>query len=103
MDKGDFVGRHALSRVDKIPLDKLLVGLTTPGTAPADGAAIWNGSDYVGYVTSSTWSPVLDQGVMLGWVDMVDGHVPETLLVEELVATRSATPFYDPSGARARG
>lgn len=104
MNKGDFIGRQALLRTDAIPLDKMLVGLTTDGpVAPFEGAVIWNGATYAGYVTSSFWSPMLGKGVMLGWVDLVDGELPEALTIEGIEATITMPPFYDPDGGRARG
>jgi len=104
LDKGDFIGRDAVVRTNQIPLDKMLVGLTTAGTtAPIDGAVIWNGAEYSGYVTSSFWSPQLQKGVMLGWVSLEDGEVPESLTVDGLDANVASLPFYDPDGSRARG
>ncbi|NND04706.1 MAG: hypothetical protein HKN91_18190 [Acidimicrobiia bacterium] len=104
MNKGDFIGRQALLRTNDIPLDKMLVGLTVEGpAAPFEGAAIWNGDAYAGYVTSSTWSPILQKAVMLGWVDLVDEHLPESVVIEGLTASISMPPFYDPDGGRARG
>jgi len=82
----------------------MLVGLTVEGpTAPFEGAAIWNGAAYAGYVTSSTWSPMLEKGVMLGWVDLVGDELPESVTIEGLEAIISMPPFYDPDGGRARG
>ena len=103
MSAGDFIGRAAIARTDEIPLDKKLVGMTTEGTAPFEGAVIWNGDEFAGFVTSSFFSPTLNKGVMLGWIDLIDGQVPSTAIVEGLSATVSPLPFYDPSGARARG
>lgn len=102
MDSGDFVGRQALLRTDRIPLDKQLVGLEMDGVAPFEGAVIWNGDDYAGYVTSASWSDTLGKGVMLGWLDMVDGALPETVTIEGHQARRVSVPFYDPDGGRAR-
>lgn len=104
MNKGDFIGRQALLRTNQIPLDKMLVGLTTEGpVAPFEGAVIWNGATYAGYVTSSCFSPTLGKGVMLGWVDLVDENLPDSLTIEGLEATITMPPFYDPVGGRARG
>lgn len=104
MDKGDFVGRQALLRTNAIPLDKMLVGLTVHGpTAPFEGAAIWNQRTYAGYVTSSFWSPTLERGVMLGWVDLEGAELPTAVTIEGLEARVTMPPFYDPDGGRARG
>ena len=37
MDKGDFIGRHALTRTDRLPLDRQLVGLETSGPPSVRG------------------------------------------------------------------
>lgn len=102
LDKGDFIGRHAIIRTDRIPLDRMLVGLEVDGPAPFEGAVIWHGEEYAGYVTSATWSPVLGKSVMLAWLYAFDGEFPETVTVEGRSARRSSVPFYDPEGARAR-
>jgi glycine cleavage system aminomethyltransferase T len=102
MDKGDFVGRSALERTGRQPLDRRLVGLTMPGAPPTDGTSIWLDGDIAGYVTSATWSPVLEQSVMLAWVHLIDGAAPETVPIGAEIATLVSPPFYDPEGARAR-
>jgi hypothetical protein len=40
--------------------------------------------------------------VMLAWVDLLDGSVPPTVVVDGRTAHHTPTPFYDPEGARAR-
>jgi glycine cleavage system aminomethyltransferase T len=102
MDSGDFIGRHALTRTDRIPLDRMLVGFTTEGEAPLEGAVIWNDDDYAGYVTSAAWSPTVGKGVALGWLDLVGGELPRRVRIESLEATRVDLPFYDPEGRRSR-
>ncbi len=101
---GDFVGRHAVERTGRIPLDKVLVGLESDGPAPFEGAVAWRtDGEYAGYVTSSAWSPVLDRAVMLGWIRTVDGVLPDEVVIEGETARRVDLPFYDPEGVRARG
>ncbi|MEX2654505.1 MAG: glycine cleavage T C-terminal barrel domain-containing protein [Acidimicrobiia bacterium] len=102
MDKGDFVGRAALARTDRIPLRKLLVGLQIDGAPPIDGTPIFHQGQIAGYVTSAAWSPVLETSVMLAWVDLVGGEVPDEVTVGDRTARHVPTPFYDPEGARAR-
>lgn len=101
---GEFVGRSAVERTNRIPLDKMLVGLESDGPAPFEGAVAWrDDGEYAGYVTSSAWSPTLDRAVMLAWVRTVDGEVPAEVVIEGVTARRVALPFYDPEGVRARG
>jgi glycine cleavage system aminomethyltransferase T len=102
LDKQDFVGKVAVLRTNKIPLDKQLVGLEMEAPAPIDGTTIWNGENYAGYVTSSTYSHILGKVVMLGWVRLVNGELPTVVKVDGREARRVPTPFYDPEGDRAR-
>jgi sarcosine oxidase, subunit alpha len=102
LDKQDFVGKAAVLRTNKIPLDKQLVGLEMEAPAPIDGTTIWNGENYAGYVTSSTYSHILGKVVMLGWVRLVNGELPTVVRVDGREARRVPTPFYDPEGNRAR-
>lgn len=107
LDKADFVGRQAVVRTSKIPLDRQLAGLEMDGPAPLEGALIYHSDaagreTFAGYVTSSTWSPVLGKAVMLGWLELFDGTLPETVTIDGRPARRVAPPFYDADGSRAR-
>ncbi len=69
-DKGDFVGREALLRVKEAGPARKLVGLVTEGRGvPRHGYPILDteGTE-IGVVTSGTQSPVLGQGIALGYV-----------------------------------
>lgn len=102
LEKADFVGRQAVIRTNKIPLDKQLVGFEQAGEAPIEGAVIWHNGQFVGHITSSTYSPVLGKAVMLGWLDFVDGVLPSEVTIAGRPARRVSTPFYDPEGRHAR-
>jgi glycine cleavage system aminomethyltransferase T len=102
LDKVDFIGKNALLRTNKVPLDRQLVAFETSGDPPGEGAVLWRGDDYAGYVTSSTWSPVLGKSVMLGWLRFFDGTLPEEVTIDGRQARRVPTPMYDPEGDRAR-
>ncbi|MBZ5602734.1 MAG: (2Fe-2S)-binding protein [Acidobacteriia bacterium] len=102
LDKPDFVGKAALLRTNQLPLDRQLVALETKGEPPGEGAVLWNGKDYAGYVTSSAWSPALEKSIMLGWLRFFNGSLPEEVMVAGKTARRAATPLYDPEGRRAR-
>jgi glycine cleavage system aminomethyltransferase T len=102
LDKEDFVGRQAVLRTNKIPLDKQLVGLEMEGEAPFEGSVIYHSGGYAGYVTSSCRSPLLGKTVMLAWLRLSDGRLPELVTVDGRTARRVAVPFYDKEGARAR-
>jgi sarcosine oxidase subunit alpha len=102
LDKPDFVGKQGVVRTNKVPLDKQLVGLELEGPAPIEGAVLWHGNEYAGYVTSSSASPGLGKAVMLGWVKVFNGQLPEALTVDGRTAKRVSIPFYDKEGDRAR-
>lgn len=102
LDKPEFVGRQAVLRTNKLPLDRQLAGLEMNGPAPLEGALIWHGSEHAGYVTSSAFSHVLGKTVMLGWLKLFAGRVPEDITIDGRPARRVAPPFYDPEGTRAR-
>ncbi len=102
MDKPNFIGRPALERTARFPLDKRSMGLTMDGPPPEEGSIIRSGSDYAGYVTSARFSPMLGHTVMLGWVRLEEGEAVGDLTVDGRPAVVAPTPFYDPDGARAR-
>ncbi len=100
LEKPDFVGRQALLRTNKVALDRQLAGLALDGPAPPEGALIWDGTTNLGYVTSSAFSPALGRTVMLGWLTMTDGRLPDDVTIDGRPARRTSTPFYDPAGTR---
>jgi glycine cleavage system aminomethyltransferase T/bacterioferritin-associated ferredoxin len=102
LDKPDFVGRAAVLRTNKLPLDRQLVGLEMEGPAPIEGALLWHGPDYAGYVTSSLLSPALGKAVMLAWLKLFDGELPADVTIDGRRARRVPLPFYDKEGQRAR-
>lgn len=102
LDKPDFVGKGALVRTNKLPLDRQLVGFEMPTPAPLEGAVIYYNDTYAGYVTSSFASPLLGKTVLLGWLRFVQGELPTEVTIGGRLARRVAPPFYDPEGTRAR-
>lgn len=102
-EKEGFIGRHSVTRTNKIPLDKMLVGFEMEGTAPIEGAVVWKDGEYVGYLTSSAYSYVLGKSVMMGWLYYNEnGDLPETVTIDGRPAQRVPTPFYDKEATRAR-
>lgn len=102
MDKPDFVGKGAIMRTNQLPLDRQLVGFEMAHPAPLEGAVIYHGDTYAGYVTSSFASPVLGKTVLLGWLKFFDGNLPTEVTIGGRMARRVAPPFYDAEGTRAR-
>ena len=102
LDKEFFIGRQAVLRTNKIPLDKILVGLEMPSPAPPEGSIIRANGAYVGYVTSSCDSNVLGKAVMLGWLYYQEGVLPTGLDIGGRLLQQTELPFYDKEGSRAR-
>ena len=70
LDKGDFIGREALLRIKESGPTRRLIGLIVEGRGiPRAGYPIVDASGTpIGEVTSGTLSPVLQQGIALGYV-----------------------------------
>jgi len=105
MEKADFLGKRSLERTAGLRDERRLLGFTMPGPAPVEGSVILSRGEVVGAVTSSFDSPVLGHAVLLGWLRhrlQPDGAPPMDLEIDGRPATVAETPFFDPSGARAR-
>jgi len=107
LDKADFIGRNALTRLSGAPPQQNLVGFVMSEDAlPQDGAAILVNGSLAGRVTSSRHSPKNGAAVGLAWVSTnaaaagteiqirVNGHIAHARVVGEA--------FYDPAGERLR-
>lgn len=101
LSKPDFIGKQALVRTNRLPLNKRLLGWDMEGPAPAEGAVLWQYGNPVGQVTSSRFSRILGKSVMLGWLRTGSGQ-PEDVMCEGRPIRHASHPFYDPEGARAR-
>ncbi len=121
MAKRDFIGRQAILRTNRRPLDRALVALemTDPPSGLTarflEGAAIHDGDRYAGHVTSAG-----DRGAatgaggesrhdpgpgvaMLGWLHVdAHGNLPREVTVAGRPARRVDRPLHDPRGRRAR-
>jgi sarcosine oxidase subunit alpha len=107
LDKADFIGRNALSRLSEAAPQQSLVGFVMNDDAlPQDGAAILVDGALAGRVTSARYSPKNGKAVGLAWVVAksaaigmeiqirVNGSTARARIVEEA--------FYDPAGERLR-
>lgn len=69
-DKGEFVGRDALERIRPTGPKRRLIGFMLEERGiPRHGYRITAGGRGVGVVTSGTQSPVLNQGIGMGYVE----------------------------------
>lgn len=109
--KGDFIGKRSLQRAAmRTPDRKQLVGLLTddPHTILEEGiqiiANLGGARPALGHVTSSYASATLKRSIALAMVSGGRQRIGEKVFVPtqsaRVRATISATPFYDPNGAR---
>jgi aminomethyltransferase len=69
-DKGEFIGRTPIVKAKQDGVKRRLVGFTLGEKAfPRQGYPIRSGGVPAGKVTSGTFSPVLDKGIGMGYVD----------------------------------
>ncbi len=114
LDKPDFLGKPSLMRISDEGLKQLLVGfkMTDSDVVPDEGLQIVEsdadgGLQIIGWVTSSRFSPTLEEIIGLCWlpVDLasqngatfmirMDGHLVEARVHHDA--------FYDPDGERLR-
>ncbi len=112
MTKGEFVGRQAILRTNRQPLDRRLVALRTVEfpSGRLEGAAIRDGGRYAGHVTSAarpgsgrSGAPAGTGIAMLGWLYLdEDGNLPREVTVDGRAAERVDRPLRDPAGEGAR-
>jgi len=107
MDKPDFIGRNALSRLAAVERQQSLVGFIMAGDAlPEDGAAILVNGSLAGRVTSARYSPYNGKAVGLAWVAAPSARAGAEIEIRVNTGTARARivpdAFYDPAGERLR-
>jgi sarcosine oxidase subunit alpha len=107
LDKADFIGRNALSRLAQTAPSQSLVGfIMNEDAIPQDGAAILVNGALAGRVTSSRFSPHQGKAVGLGWVAAASARDGAEIQIRVNGGTASARivpdAFYDPAGDRLR-
>ena len=114
LDKPDFLGQRAIGRVKQTAPRQRLVGfkMVAPGVVPDEGLQIVRPAaggrlDIIGWVTSSRFSPTLNETIGLCWLDAdVARQAGQTFTIRmngRLEAARvHHGPFYDPEGLRLR-
>ena len=97
--KGDFRGRRALERERDTGVARRLVGLIADGRQPPrEGASVVAVGHRVGEVTSGNFSPVLERGIAMAFLDTASGVAEgDDVVVEvrgrELGAGVTSLPF----------
>jgi aminomethyltransferase len=101
-DKPEFRGRAALSDERQRGVARHLVGLATEGRQPPrQGSGLVRDGHPAGFVTSGNFSPMLEHGIALAFVDSSFDAKPSTVFdIEQrgrsLPATVVTTPFTRP-------
>ena len=100
MEKGDFVGRAALSKASATPLTRTLVGIEMVDRGIArDGYKIYDSAgEEIGVVTSGSPSPTLNKNIALAYVPPSFAAEGTGLLIgirtQQVKAKVVPTPFY---------
>jgi dimethylglycine dehydrogenase len=108
-NKGDFVGRDALTRLREAgPRERLATLVVETDAADCwGGESIYRDGEHVGYVTSGGYGPVVRESLALGYVRapaLEEGAAVEVLVRgERRPAVLTLTPRFDPNGLRMRG
>lgn len=100
-EKGPFIGREALQGQARLGLVRRLAGVRlTEGGVPRPGASVLAEGRPIGRLTSATFSPTLQAGIGLGYLEPA-GLKPGTPVVVQMGERRfaaeiAALPFYRP-------
>jgi sarcosine oxidase, subunit alpha len=105
LDKPDFIGRVALSRLKQNPLERTLVGFELEGTiVPPDGSPVLMQGKPVGFATSVRFSWEKNKVIGMAWVTPAEAKQGTEITVRseevDYYAHVVDQVFYDPSGER---
>jgi sarcosine oxidase subunit alpha len=105
LDKADFIGRVALTRLKQSPLERMLVGFEMEGTIPPpDGSPILVQGRPVGWATSVRFSWEKKKIIGMAWVTPAEARqgMPITLRCDAVDYSARVVEqvFYDPTGDR---
>ncbi len=104
-DKGDFIGREALLRIQNDGPEERWVGLAVTGDVPAAvNDLVFDGKHKVGHVTYSNYCPTLDSVQAMAYLNsgctQSDTELSIQIAGKSIFAKIEQTPFYDPEGLR---
>jgi folate-binding protein YgfZ len=93
--KGCYLGQETIVMArDRGQVNRLLMGVKiATGDPPAAGTKLFRGADEVGHITSSVFSPRLDQVIALAYLRKGNWDAGTELTVDSRTAVVSALPF----------
>lgn len=99
VNKGDFLGRDHIVAAKENGPTRRLVGFEVEGKAfPRHGYKIYSQEVEIGQVTSGTFSPMLEKGIGMGYVEKayskIDTHIEILIRNLKVPATIVRPPFY---------
>ena len=106
MDKGDFIGRDALTKVRAQGTTRRLCCMTldNPDAVVMGKEPIMDGARVLGYVTSANYGHSIGRGIVYGYLPIdytgVGTHVDILYFGERLPATVAREPLYDPQSTK---
>ncbi|MFA6030216.1 MAG: glycine cleavage system aminomethyltransferase GcvT [Elusimicrobiota bacterium] len=97
--KGDFIGKPALEKQQREGLKRKLLGVKlTERGVPRPGAPVLLGEEKLGTLTSATFSPTLQAGIGVGYMNRPDLAAGTKVQIElhgrRFAAEIAAVPFY---------
>ncbi len=103
-----FVGKRSIEILREKGLSRRLVGYAVPdrrAAVPDEGHLVVRDGEITGRVTSSAWSPVLDQAIGLAYVAPDQAEVGSVITIKAargrlVEAEVVRLPFYDPENLR---
>jgi len=100
VNKGDFIGRDAILEVKEKGLTRKLIGFEIDGKAiPRHEYKCFQGDSEIGFVTSGCWSPSLDKGIGMAYLETEYTQVGTRFEVDvrgkRIPAFVVETPFYN--------
>ena len=106
IDKGDFIGRDALSklRAQGTPRKLCCLTLDNPGAVVMGKEPIMDADRVLGYVTSANYGHTVGRGIVYGYLPIDYSNVGTSVDIlyfgERLLATVAREPLYDPRGTK---
>lgn len=100
LNKGNFIGKDALTQIKKKGVDRKLVAITAEDRLiPRHGYEIFNMDICIGNITSGTLSPTLGKPIALGYVNSnfsnIDSEVVIKIRNKELIGKIIRLPFVN--------